>query len=75
MPGRLLVSAATVRLPRGFWQAVTAGYLVTLHVAFAIGLWRRPGAAHWRLMAAMFAAISFGCTVGLHRFFAHRSFS
>jgi stearoyl-CoA desaturase (delta-9 desaturase) len=74
MPARVLVSATTVRLRRGFWQAVTAGYLIMLHGAFAIGVWRGPSAADWRLMAAMFAAISFGCTVGLHRFFAHRSF-
>ena len=69
-----LASFATVRLPSTFWQAGTVGYLAMLHVAFAIGLWRGPRATDWWLMVAMFAAVSFGCTVGLHRYFAHRSF-
>lgn len=57
-----------------FWQAVTAGYLVLLHVVFVIGLFMHPVASDWWVMLAAFAAISFGCTVGLHRYFAHRSF-
>jgi stearoyl-CoA desaturase (delta-9 desaturase) len=64
----------TVRLPLQFWQFVTIGYLGLLHVAFAVAVLRGPSAGDWWLMAAMFAAISFGCTVGLHRYFAHRSF-
>jgi stearoyl-CoA desaturase (delta-9 desaturase) len=62
-------------MPTWFWRTVTVGYLAMLHIAFAIGVWRGPDTADWWLMAATFAAISFGCTVGLHRYFAHRSFS
>ena len=75
MRARSLPSLDTIGLPLWFWQAATIGYLTLLHVAFAFGVRRGPHATDWWLMAAMFAAISFGCTVGLHRYFAHRSFS
>jgi len=61
-------------LPLWLWQAVTIAYLVVLHAAFSVGVWQHARPADWWLMAAMFAAMSFGCTVGLHRYFAHRSF-
>ena len=64
-----------MKLPIQFWKAATIGYLTTLHCVFAIGLVRGPRATDWWLMAAAFAVMSFGCTVGLHRYFAHRSFS
>lgn len=61
-------------LPSAFWKAATIGYVAVLHAAFAIGVARHPSAADWKLMAIAFALMSFGCTAGLHRYFAHRSF-
>ena len=61
-------------LPLRLWQAVTITHLLILHAAFGVGVWRHPRPADWWLMVVMFAAMSFGCTVGLHRYFAHRSF-
>jgi stearoyl-CoA desaturase (delta-9 desaturase) len=61
-------------LPLWCWQAVTIGYLAMLHIAFAVGVMRGATAADWLLLAAMFTAMSFGCAVGLHRYFSHRSF-
>jgi stearoyl-CoA desaturase (delta-9 desaturase) len=61
-------------LPLWFWQAVTIGYLAVLHIAFAAGVLAGPTPSDWLLALALFAAISFGCTVGLHRYFSHRSF-
>ncbi len=73
-PARSLPSVPVIQLPLLFWQGATIAYLAMLHVVFAIGVWRGPRATDWWGLAAMFAAISFGCTVGLHRYFAHRSF-
>ena len=72
---RSVKHVTSVQLPLWFWQAVTVAYLAMLHVAFAIGVVRGTTANDWLLFAVMFAAISFGCTVGLHRYFSHRSFT
>jgi stearoyl-CoA desaturase (delta-9 desaturase) len=76
MMGRTDAVAAvlTLRLPRRFWQAVTAAYLTLIHVAPIVALVRGTAARDWALLAVMFAVVSFGCTVGLHRYFSHRSF-
>ena len=63
-----------LRLPRQFWQAVTAAYLALIHVAPVVAIVRGTSARDWILLVVMFAVISFGCTVGLHRYFSHRSF-
>jgi stearoyl-CoA desaturase (delta-9 desaturase) len=63
-----------MKLRAMFWPTVTAAYLTMLHSVFAIGVLRHPVARDWWLMAAAFALMSFGCAVGLHRYFAHRSF-
>jgi stearoyl-CoA desaturase (delta-9 desaturase) len=68
------VHGLALRMPPQFWQTVTAGYLALLHVAFGVAIVRGTDARDWQLMAAMFVVISFGCTAGLHRYFAHHSF-
>lgn len=66
--------AGSLSMPTWFWQAVTAGYLAMLHVAPAVALYQGTETRDWLLLAVMFAAVSFGCTVGMHRYFSHRSF-
>lgn len=63
-----------IHLPQRFWQAVTAGYLTLIHVAPVVAIYRGTTIRDWWLLAAMFTVVSFGCTVGLHRYFSHRSF-
>jgi stearoyl-CoA desaturase (delta-9 desaturase) len=57
-----------------FWRTVTGGYLTLLHVAPVAALVRGTHPRDWIALAVIYVVVSLGCTVGLHRYFAHRSF-
>jgi stearoyl-CoA desaturase (delta-9 desaturase) len=59
---------------RLFWRIMTGAFLAIIHVAPAVAVVRGSSVTDWRVLAVAFPILSFGCSAGLHRYFAHRSF-
>jgi stearoyl-CoA desaturase (Delta-9 desaturase) len=68
-PWRLSIKPRTV-----FWQGVTAGFLAVIHISPVVALAHGTSTRDWAALAITYPIASFGCTAGLHRYFAHRSF-
>jgi stearoyl-CoA desaturase (delta-9 desaturase) len=57
-----------------FWQTVTCAFLVLIHAAPPAAILAGANARDWLALAVVYPVLAFGCTAGLHRYFAHRSF-